>query len=280
MNEAVQDRIGQGGVSDPVVPLRKRDLGRHECCSDIVAVFKDFEEILAVFGGHGRKKKVFNYDDVLPGQILQEARIFSGVAGNVERLEEAREADQEDPVSHAAGLVSQGFSQVAFANAGRPGDEDVLVVGDPLAGEKRLDQGFGKVPGTPEVEVLGGGVLPEPGRLETPLCPSVFLNRDLPVDQKTETVFKGEIGGGSGGALLILHSLEEACETEGLELFFQRVDQHLGLLGVVCVTSNGSDYWIHFRIASMAPPSDRDNGARGEASTACFFPAFWSGNFL
>jgi len=41
------------------------------------------------------EKKVLNDDEVLPGKILQKARKFSGVAGNVESLEESVEADLE-----------------------------------------------------------------------------------------------------------------------------------------------------------------------------------------
>ena len=97
------------------------------------------------------------------------------------------------------------------------------MVGDPLPGEKRLDQRLWKVPGTPEVEILGDGVLPEAGRLESSLRPPIFLNRDLSVDQKTQTVFEREVGESPGGAILIVESLKEAGEIEGLELFFQRM---------------------------------------------------------
>ncbi len=83
----------QGGVPDAVVPFRQRDLGRNQRGFEIVAVFKDFEEILAVLGGHGRKKEVLNQDKILPSQILQEGGKLPGVARNIERLEEAGKSD-------------------------------------------------------------------------------------------------------------------------------------------------------------------------------------------
>ena len=70
-------------------------------------------------------------------------------------LEESGKADQKkNAIAHPAGFVSQGFYQIAFAHSGRAGVEEVLAVGDPLAGEKRLEQCLGKVPWTKEVEIL------------------------------------------------------------------------------------------------------------------------------
>ena len=169
MNKPVQDRVGQGRVPDAAVPLRERDLGRYQRRFEIVAALKDFEEILTVLGGHGRQKEVLDQEKILPGQILQECWKFSGLACNVESLEEAGESDEKDAIAQSAGIVSQGFSQIAFSDSCGTCDEDVLVFGDPLSGEKRLSQRLGKVPGNSEVEILGDGVLPKASRLEPSL---------------------------------------------------------------------------------------------------------------
>ena len=55
------------GVSDAVVPFRKRDLGCHECGFEIGAVFEDSEEILAVFGGRCSPLRENRIPGRLPG---------------------------------------------------------------------------------------------------------------------------------------------------------------------------------------------------------------------
>ena len=68
--------------------------------------------------------------------------------------------------------------------------------------------------------------MPEPGRLQTTFGPLVLLNRDLPVDQKSQTIFKSKIAKKFEGAFLVGERLEEAGESEGQQFFFDRVDQH------------------------------------------------------
>ena len=115
---------------------------------------------------------------------------------DVERLKESGKAHKKDPVAHAAGLVTQSFCHIAIADSRGTGHQNILTVGDPLSTKKALDQRTGKIPGTPEVEILRSGVLPEPCRLETPFGPLVLPTGDLPVGQ---AVLRGIRTGKSGG---------------------------------------------------------------------------------
>ena len=45
VNKAVEDGVGQGGLSDGLVPMFEWDLGGDEGCTPPVAVFDDFEEV-------------------------------------------------------------------------------------------------------------------------------------------------------------------------------------------------------------------------------------------
>ena len=49
VNEAIQDRVGKGGVADNFAPLLDRNLAGDDRRSALVAVFEDFKEI-ALFG--------------------------------------------------------------------------------------------------------------------------------------------------------------------------------------------------------------------------------------
>ena len=148
-----------------------------------MSVLHDLEQILALFRSQGRKTEVFQNKKVLFGQILEEPEQFSRTSGNIERLEEAGKTQEEDPISQTAGLVSERFGQIAFSDAGGTGEKDILVIGDPLAGKKGLDQRTGKVScGSDEQSSSGstlrpglrdGGFLP-PTRRAGSVRPSVL----------------------------------------------------------------------------------------------------------
>lgn len=103
MEQPIQNGIGQSGVSDPVVPFVKRDLGGDDRRAEIVPVLHDLEQILPLFRSQGRKTKILQNKKVLFGQILEEPEQLSRASGNVERLEEPGEAQEEDPISQTAG---------------------------------------------------------------------------------------------------------------------------------------------------------------------------------
>lgn len=48
MDEAVQDRVGDGGVTYPRVPLFEGELARDDGGAKVIAVFEDFEEIVTL----------------------------------------------------------------------------------------------------------------------------------------------------------------------------------------------------------------------------------------
>src|ERR1051325_8843653 len=50
VNDAIQDRIGQGGISDKGMPTVHRDLAGDQGGAAAVAVFDDFEHVVALLG--------------------------------------------------------------------------------------------------------------------------------------------------------------------------------------------------------------------------------------
>ena len=58
MDQAIQDGIGQRGVSDPPVPFGTRDLGGDDRGVEVVAVLQDLEQILTLFRRDGGQAEV------------------------------------------------------------------------------------------------------------------------------------------------------------------------------------------------------------------------------
>jgi hypothetical protein len=97
-------------------------------------------------------------------------------------------------VSFPASLLGEGAGKKGFAHPGGSGDDHVLVLLDPVAGEKPEDQGFIDSPGVFVVEVFGAGLDFEFGVFEEPLQPAIFFKSPLAVHEETEAFLKGEVG--------------------------------------------------------------------------------------
>ena len=81
------------------------------------------------------------------------------------RLEQPRQPLIEHGTVVPAGLVAQGASNPALADAGRADDEQVLMPVDPLAGNELLEQRLIEPARRLHVDILDDGVLPEAGEL-------------------------------------------------------------------------------------------------------------------
>ena len=58
-----------------------------------------------------------------------------------EFFEEPRDAPVDRPVALTTGLLAQRTGEVGLADAGRAGDQDVMMLGDPLARGELPDRG-------------------------------------------------------------------------------------------------------------------------------------------
>ena len=70
------------------------------------------------------------------GKLVDHFPIAAVPSGNGELIVELGAADVEGPVSFPAGLVGQGAGQEGFTRAGGAGNDDLLVMPDPLTGDQ------------------------------------------------------------------------------------------------------------------------------------------------
>jgi hypothetical protein len=132
-------------------------------------------------------------------------------------LNELGEAEIATGDTLSAGGLSEGTSQVGLASACGPGDENDLVVTDPIAAGEPKDDGAIQAPWGSEVQILKGGWEAEFGLAEQPGKAAVLANRRLPLDEEGEAILEGEaldIGHG----LLFIEGIGHASETEFTEL--------------------------------------------------------------
>ena len=98
-----------------------------------MAVFENFQEVAALGGGEDGEAPIVDDQHIHAGDGLENAFVAAVTAGKSEGFEHARGALIEDGPSVTARLVPKGAGDPAFAKAGRAGDQQVLMPGDPAA---------------------------------------------------------------------------------------------------------------------------------------------------
>ena len=141
VDQAIEDSVGDGRISDDLVPLVDRHLTRDYGRTALMAVIDHFEEIATLVAGERGESPVIEDEKIDARERLEKTSISSVAAGERESFEQPGKAMIEDGTIIAAGFVAKRASNPALAGAGRPGDEKVLLARDPIAvdefGEER-----------------------------------------------------------------------------------------------------------------------------------------------
>jgi hypothetical protein len=195
MENAVEDRVGKGGIADDLMPAANRNLAGDQQRAAIVAVVDDLEQIAALLGIERLRPPVV--DDQEPdtfdrGQEPRQAALATGLG---EVAEQAASPLVEHREALAACLVAEGASQPRLADAGRADDHQMVMVAQPLAGAEFLEQGAVEAAGRTQVDVLDDGGLAQLGFAQPAGEALVLAVGRLAIDQKAEPVFPAQLGG-------------------------------------------------------------------------------------
>ncbi len=217
MDQAVQNGIGEGGIPDDIVPVLEGELAGDEGGSSAGAVLDDLQEIAAFDLVQGSEAIIIDSQEVGLLKSVHQLRIGAIGTGQGHVLDEPCEAEVAAGEPLAAGGLSQSTSQVGLAGAGGSGDENDLMVTDPVrAGQAQDDRTIEAARGA-QVEILDGGREPELGLAQQPGEAPILADRNLPLDEEGEAVLEGEaldIGHG----LLFIECIGHAGEAEFAEL--------------------------------------------------------------
>jgi hypothetical protein len=225
VDEAVQDGIGECGVSDHRMPVFEWELAGEEGGASAVAVFEDLEEVAALGVGEGGEAEVIEDEELGPGQAVEELGVGAVRAGQGQFSEEPGEAIVAGGEAVTAGTVAEGAGQVALAGAGGAGDEDALVVADPVTAGEAQNQGAIQSAGTAEVEVLHDGREMELGELKESGEAAIIAEGDLAFQEQSQAVLEGEAVH-VGHAPLLFEGLGHTGEAKFVELIESLLSQH------------------------------------------------------
>ena len=90
VNETVEDRVGEGGIAERVVPVLDRELTGDQGGPGSVAVLEEFEEVAAVVGVELGESEVIEHDEVELGERGEQFRIGAVAAGDGDVVQQPR----------------------------------------------------------------------------------------------------------------------------------------------------------------------------------------------
>ena len=132
------------------MPAIHRDLAGDQGGAAAVAVFDDFQHVVALLGAERFEAPIIEDQQLDAAEGAHQPRVAAVATGQREIAEHPRNALVQHRAVVAACFVAEGASQPAFADTGRPFDDQVLRLVDPAAGDQGLEQGA--------VETAGGTV--------------------------------------------------------------------------------------------------------------------------
>jgi hypothetical protein len=189
-----------------------------------VTIFEELQEIPALFVGQGGYPPVIQGEQIGFRQGGQELGITPIPFGDLKILEETGETEIADRVAFTAGLMGQGTGQEGFSASRGAGNENIVVLSDPVAGTQLGDQGLIQAAGMAEVDLLQGRLLAQPGLMETGFHSAVLPFSHFPIDQQTQAFFEAE-GVDLGESLLIFKGPGHTGQPQGLEFFERGMSQ-------------------------------------------------------
>jgi hypothetical protein len=127
------------------------------------------------------------------GEALHERPIAAIAPGQGDLVEELRGSQIKSSKALSAGLLSEGTSQEGLSDASRTADENILVLSDPVAGQKVHHDRFIDSPGSPVINILDRGLKFEFSLLEETFKAMILLPDPLAIHKDAEAFIEGQI---------------------------------------------------------------------------------------
>ena len=225
VDEAVEDRVGEGGVTDGFVPVLEGELAGDQGGLPTRPVLDDLKEIAAFDFGEGDEAEVVEDEESGLLKPVQKAGPGAVGTGQGQLFQQTTHAEVAGGESVPAGGLGQRAGDEGLSGSGRPSDEDHLVLADPVAGGETEEDGSIEAARGTQIHVLDAGRESKTGLAQETREATVLPGHGLPLHQEAEPVFKGELMD-VGQALLLLEGGGHGVEAEVAESGEGRFEKH------------------------------------------------------
>ena len=162
-------------------------------------------------------------------QGLEKPGVTSVATGQREGLEQPWNTLIENALAVPAGFVAERAGDPAFADSGRPRDQQPFGPIDPVAGDQFLKKRAVDAARRAQINVLDDRVLPQGGELETRGEPFGVAFGGFAVDHQAKPFLERQRGDVRGSPL-VLEGLGHAVQTKSGETFMRGMGKHWKLL--------------------------------------------------
>ncbi len=187
VGEPVEERAGE--------PLGAEDLGRfierqvrgHQDRAALVSLGEDLEEEFDAGLGERHEAEFVDDQEAVFRQLALEAQQTFFIPRLHQFVDQGGGRGEADGEPLLASRQSEAQDDMGFAGAAGPDDEQIALLGDPLAGDELLEERSVEPSGRAIVDVFDGGLgMAEPGVLEPGLQASAVPFGGLAVEQEGE----------------------------------------------------------------------------------------------
>jgi hypothetical protein len=106
MNDAIEDRVGHGGIAQVFMPAIARELTRDDRGPCPIAIVEDLQQVLALTVFEPHESPIIEDQHIDPGKPRQDGRVRAVAVGERQFRKEARNAPVDDAMPLTAGLLS------------------------------------------------------------------------------------------------------------------------------------------------------------------------------
>ena len=139
VDEAVQNCIGVGGVTNDGMPVLHGQLAGDDGRSPAVSLLEDFQKVIPSLGIERFQAPVIQDEELHIAQGAADAIIPAITARQHQFTEQFRHALIQHRAVITAGFVAKRAGQPAFADPGWTVDHQIFVRIDPVAGNEFLE---------------------------------------------------------------------------------------------------------------------------------------------
>jgi hypothetical protein len=119
VDEAVENGVGERRLADQLMPFVDRDLAGDQRGAAAVAVFDDFEHVVALFGPERLEAPIVEDQQLDAAESAHQAGVAAVAASEREIAKHPRDALVKHRAVVTAGFLAEGTSKPAFADSGR-----------------------------------------------------------------------------------------------------------------------------------------------------------------
>jgi len=225
MDQPVADRVGDTGFPDGGVPRRGRKLAGNQRRGPFAPIFEDFQEIAPLGIGERGEEPIVDGEQIELGELREQPAIGAVAATDGQLVQEARRPDIRRGEAVATRALDEGRGEPGFPDAGRPGDQQMVVIADPAARAEAQDHLAAEPAWRAEIDVFERRGIAQLRVAQALRQFPGFPGGPLGVDQQAEAVVETQLGVVTGAALL-LKRRGHRRQVQGVELLDRRMRQH------------------------------------------------------